>query len=98
VNRIGNLIVPNNNYSLLESWFLPIVKEMHHEQKTKGTIFSPSKIIKRIGERIDNKESIYYWCAKNDIPVYCPAFTDGALGDVVYFQTWREAGFIIDLV
>jgi deoxyhypusine synthase len=71
---------------------------MHKEQKEKGTIFSPSKIIRRIGERIDNKESIYYWCAKNDIPVYCPAFTDGALGDVVYFNTWREEGFIIDLV
>jgi len=85
VNRIGNLIIPNNNYSLLEAWFLPLVKEMHAEQKTKGTIFSPSKIIKRIGERIDHKDSIYYWCAKNDIPVYCPAFTDGALGDVIYF-------------
>mmetsp|Transcript_5589 Transcript_5589/g.9607 ORF Transcript_5589/g.9607 Transcript_5589/m.9607 type:complete len:86 (-) Transcript_5589:616-873(-) len=29
LNRIGNLIVPNNNYSLLEAWFLPLVKEMH---------------------------------------------------------------------
>jgi len=98
INRIGNLLIPNNNYSLLEEWFLPLVKEMHKEQKEKGTIFSPSKIIRRIGEKINNKESIYYWCAKNDIPVYCPAFTDGALGDVVYFQTWREEGFIIDLV
>lgn len=85
INRIGNLIVPNNNYSLLESWFLPLVKEMHKEQKEKGTIFSPSKMIRRIGERINHKESIYYWCSKNDIPVYCPAFTDGALGDVIYF-------------
>lgn len=31
VNRIGNLIIPNNNYSLLEAWFLPLVKEMHQE-------------------------------------------------------------------
>lgn len=30
-NRIGNLIVPNDNYSLLESWFKPLVKEMHDE-------------------------------------------------------------------
>jgi len=28
LNRIGNLIVPNKNYELLESWFLPLVKEM----------------------------------------------------------------------
>jgi len=25
LNRIGNLIVPNKNYSLLEAWFLPLV-------------------------------------------------------------------------
>lgn len=30
--------------------------------------------------------------------MYCPAFTDGALGDVIYFNTWKNAGFIIDLV
>jgi len=31
LNRIGNLIVPNNNYVLLESWFEPIIQEMHKE-------------------------------------------------------------------
>ena len=31
-NRIGNLLVPSKNYVLLESWFLPLVKEMHKEQ------------------------------------------------------------------
>ena len=31
-NRIGNLIVPNQNYSMLESWFKPLVLEMHDEQ------------------------------------------------------------------
>ena len=47
---------------------------------------------------MQNEESIYYWCAKNDIPVFCPAFTDGALGDIIYFDTYREEGFIVDLV
>jgi len=97
INRIGNLLLPNSNYGDLEKWFLPLLKEMHQEQKDKGTIWSPSQIIRRIGERIDNPESIYYWCAKNNIPVFCPAFTDGALGDVMYFQAWRESGFICDL-
>lgn len=26
LNRIGNLIIPNDNYTLLETWFLPLVK------------------------------------------------------------------------
>ena len=98
INRIGNLLVPNNNYCLFEAWYLPLVKEMHEEQKEKGTIFSPAKIIARIGEKINNPDSIYYWCWKNDIPVYCPAFTDGALGDVIYFNSWNNPGFIVDLV
>ena len=30
--------------------------------------------------------------------MYCPAFTDGALGDVIYFNEWRQPGFICDIV
>lgn len=40
-----------------------------------NNIYSPSKMIKLMGEKIDNKESVYYWAAKNDIPVFCPAIT-----------------------
>lgn len=35
-NRIGNLIVPNQNYTNLEEWFKPLVIEMHEEQKASG--------------------------------------------------------------
>ena len=31
LNRIGNLLIPNKNYGLLETWFLPLLKEMHME-------------------------------------------------------------------
>jgi len=30
-NRIGNLLVPTKTYTMLESWFLPMVQEMHKE-------------------------------------------------------------------
>lgn len=56
-----------------------------------------------MGKKLDdddvkNKEqSIYYWCYKNGISVFCPAFTDGALGDVMYFDSYREDGFIVDI-
>lgn len=33
MNRIGNLIIPNESYALLESWFLPIVQQCHKEQR-----------------------------------------------------------------
>ena len=35
INRIGNLLVPNNNYCRLEEWILPIWDKMLEEQKTQ---------------------------------------------------------------
>lgn len=54
-------------------------------------------MIKRLGEEINDESSIYYWCAKNDIPVFCPAITDGSLGDMIYFHSIRNPGLIIDI-
>jgi len=105
LNRLGNLLVPNNNYTLLEAWFLPLVQELHAEQKASNNtkFFTPSEITMRIGKKMDDEnhprkeESIYYWCYKNGISVFCPAFTDGALGDVMYFDSYRDNGFICDI-
>ncbi|KAF0560680.1 Deoxyhypusine synthase [Gigaspora margarita] len=79
INRIGNLLVPNENYCKFEDWVLPILDRLLEEQKSEGIIWSPSKIIHRLGKEIDNPDSIYYWAYKNNIPVYCPALTDGSL-------------------
>lgn len=33
LNRIGNLVIPNENYCMFEEWMLPILDEMVKEQK-----------------------------------------------------------------
>lgn len=33
INRIGNLLVPNDNYCLFEDWVMPILDKMLEEQK-----------------------------------------------------------------
>jgi deoxyhypusine synthase len=98
INRIGNLLVPNRNYCLFEDWFSPILDEMLAEQlgATK-TIWTPSTMIKRMGERINDKSSVLYWAAKNDIPIFCPAITDGSIGDMIYFHSFKNPGFICDI-
>lgn len=35
LNRIGNLLVPNDNYCLFEDWVMPLLDKMLEEQKTK---------------------------------------------------------------
>ncbi|KYN26677.1 putative deoxyhypusine synthase, partial [Trachymyrmex cornetzi] len=98
LNRTGNLLVPNDNYCLFEDWLMPKLDAMLSEQKTKGTSWTPSKMIARLGEEINHEDSIYYWAAKNKIPVFCPALTDGSLGDMIFFHSYKNPGFILDIV
>ncbi|KIJ56865.1 hypothetical protein M422DRAFT_72971 [Sphaerobolus stellatus SS14] len=98
MNRIGNLIVPNDNYCKFEDWVTPILDAMLAEQQETGVVWTPSSVIRRLGKEINNEESVYYWAYKNDIPVFCPALTDGSLGDMIYFHSFRNPGLIIDIV
>jgi deoxyhypusine synthase len=98
VNRIGNLLVPNKNYCLFEDWLSKILHTMTDEQVSEGKRWSPSKIIARLGKEIDNEDSVYYWAQKNNIPVFCPAITDGSLGDMMYFHNYKRPEFSCDIV
>ena len=97
INRLGNLLVPNLNYVAFEDWFSPLLHELHDEQEKTGTIFTPSMIVDRMGARVDDRSSIWYWAHKHEIPVFCPGITDGAIGDMLYFHLWKRAGFVVDV-
>lgn len=64
MNRIGNLVVPNDNYCKFEDWVTPILDRMLIEQKEQGVIWSPSSIIRRLGKEINHEDSVYYWAYK----------------------------------
>ncbi|CAN7993606.1 unnamed protein product [Ixodes hexagonus] len=97
INRIGNLLAPNDNYCLFENWVIPVFDKMLEEQRTHGTVWCPSKMIERFGLEINDPRSIYYWAARNKIPVFCPALTDGSLGDMIYFHSFRNPGLVVDI-
>jgi deoxyhypusine synthase len=48
-------------------------------------------------QEIDNEDSVYYWAQKNNIPVYCPAITDGSIGDMIFFHSFKNPGLIVDI-
>nr|XP_002119437.1 deoxyhypusine synthase [Ciona intestinalis] len=98
INRIGNLLVPNVNYCKFEDWIMPIFDEMLKEQNEEKVKWTPSKVIWRLGKEINDPESVYYWCYKNKIPVFSPALTDGSIGDMLYFHSYKNPGLIIDIV
>lgn len=97
INRIGNLLIPNQNYCKFEDFFVPIVNEMKDDQEKNNVYYTPSMIIDKIGEKLTCKSSIIYWSHKNQIPIFCPAITDGAVGDVIFFQDYKRNGFVVDV-
>lgn len=65
LNRIGNLLVPNDNYCKFEDWVVPILDQMVVEQEGADRVkWSPSKVIERLGKEIDDESSILYWAQK----------------------------------
>jgi deoxyhypusine synthase len=97
INRIGNILVSNNRYIEFENFFQPILKELMEEQEKTGKVVTPSELVWKLGEKIDDERSICYWAWKNKIKIYCPAITDGALGDGVYFFKNKNPDFKIDV-
>mmetsp|Transcript_9448 Transcript_9448/g.10774 ORF Transcript_9448/g.10774 Transcript_9448/m.10774 type:complete len:440 (+) Transcript_9448:60-1379(+) len=63
----------------------------------KKIVWTPSKVIERLGMEMDHDDSVLTWAARNKIPVLCPALTDGSIGDMLYFHSYKRSGFLLDI-
>ncbi len=97
INRIGNIFVPNSRYVRFEQFFQPILEELYQGQLKTGKPIAVSDLVWRLGEKINDERSICYWAWKNQIRIYCPALTDGALGDNIYFFKYQRPDFAVDI-
>ena len=92
INRTGNIFVPNDRYIAFEQFLRPMLDELTHKN-TKSVTITPSEFIKLLGERIAShenaKDSIAYWAAKHNIPIFCAALTDGSIGDITFFHQYN---------
>lgn len=96
VNRLGNIFIPNSSYGeVLEREMQPIIKDIVEES---GSTFSTKEIIWEFGKRIDDEDSILYWAAENEIPIYVPGITDGAFGSQLWMYWQNDKDFSIDLM
>eukprot|EP01061_Rhynchopus_euleeides_P037726 TRINITY_DN6464_c0_g2_i1.p2 TRINITY_DN6464_c0_g2~~TRINITY_DN6464_c0_g2_i1.p2 ORF type:complete len:337 (+),score=143.74 TRINITY_DN6464_c0_g2_i1:55-1011(+) len=96
LNRIANLLVPNDNYCKFEDWFSPILTAMRKEQDTEKTEWTPSSMIDRLGKEIGDGTSLYNQCHAHGVPVFCPSLSDGSIGDMLYFHAFKEPGLVLD--
>ena len=82
INRLGNVLVPNDRYGIIIEKKMQTLLESLWKEVTKEV--SSSQFCREMGLRICNESSILYWAARNNIPVFVPGITDGAVG----YQTW----------
>ena len=82
VNRLGNVLVPNESYGIvLEKKLQPMLRDLW----SRGNrTLSTKELLWEFGRRTESRESMLWWAWKNRIPVYVPAILDGAVG----YQLW----------
>jgi deoxyhypusine synthase len=89
MNRLGNVLVPDESYGLvLEERLVPMFEEILAGRDSIST----HELIDEVGARLDNEESLLYWAHKNQIPIIVPGITDGSFGSQLwmYWQTHRD--------
>jgi deoxyhypusine synthase len=82
INRLGNVLVPNESYGVIIEQKMQTLLQSLWTEGTKE--ITTHQLCHEIGKRTCNESSILYWAAKNNIPVYVPGITDGAVG----YQLW----------
>lgn len=90
---------PHSNINTFKTWINSLLDEMLTEQRETRVSWNPSKVIEKLGRKIDNEESLSFWAAKNRIPVFCPAFTEsGLLAEILYSHSIENPGLVIDIL
>lgn len=86
-NRIGNLVIPNENYELFEKFLYKILDKMDN----KVSVCDFTRILGK-----NSPGSILHECYLKNIPVFASGIIDGSIGDILTFYKNKEIE--IDLV
>jgi deoxyhypusine synthase len=93
-NRVGNVLIKNESYERFESKMQDMLSDIYETKKK----LSVNQLLKEIGLRIKDENSFLYQAAINNVPVFCPAITDGSLGFDLYLFKQDHKDFEIDII
>jgi len=95
VNRLGNVLVPNESYGIpLEKFMQPILSGLWNDGRTK---LSTRELCQEFGRRIGDEGSVLHQAQRNNIPIYVPGITDGAFGSQLWLFYQQHRDFTVDL-
>ena len=94
VNRVGNIFINNQSYMNFEDFMLPTLDKLYKKKKR----WPVSELLREIGLMLNDENSILFQAAKNNVPIFCPAITDGSFGFHLYLFQQKHNDFIVDVV
>jgi deoxyhypusine synthase len=74
------------------------ISEILENVYKKKSRISSSELLYEIGLQLDDKNSILYQAAKNNIPIYCPGIVDSSFGFQLYMFQQKHSDFVVDTI
>ncbi len=102
LNRLGNVIVPNECYGeILERVVLPWLVEIEEERTVERPDnpwlgFGSVELCWAMGDRIEDETSLLYWVVKHRIPMVIPGLSDGSIGAQLFMHRQKNPNFMVD--
>jgi len=87
IHRLGNVLIPLENYGLLIE---RIVRNNFKELISGKNEISPSDIAKFFGKIIQDENSILRNAYLYNVPIYCPGIVDSAIGTNLFILSQTE--------
>ena len=94
MNRVGNLMIPNDSYVKFEGTIRPMLEKLYEKSKR----WPVTELLRELGMMLDDRNSILYQAAKRNVPIFCPAITDGAFGFHLFMFQQDHPDFVVDVV
>lgn len=95
IHRLGNILVPLDNYGpLIEK----VVQQVLEESYASGVRELSSSDLCYILGKHASESSFLYWAYKNNIPVFVPGIMDGAVGTQIWLFAQRHRDFRLNLL
>jgi deoxyhypusine synthase len=104
LNRLGNVIVPNECYGeIIEAVVLPWLEDIEAERTEEQSGnpwlgFGSVELCWAMGDRIEDEGSILHWAAKHRIPIVIPGLSDGSIGSQLFMHRQKSPNFMVDFL
>ncbi len=91
IHRLGNVFIPFENYG-------PVVERFTHKMldEIEADEFATFELMREVGKRLNDKNSILRAAYENDVHVFVPGITDGAFGTAL--MTYPKRRIKVDVL